>query len=336
MSASMQLRTPLLAILGLLPAVALFWWQTQSEIAQPLPAQHVRLQVDTHQGQRDFVLHAPSSCDPKQPSPLVIMLHGFGGTGLTAAKETGWSDKADKESFLVAYPDATCPDRSRPANFRKNPQAWNDGSGRFHAAEKKIDDVAFIDAMIDAIDKRYAVDTNRIFITGFSNGASMAFRLGVELSHPVAAIAPVAGTCWIEDPQPPRSTSICYITGTADTLNPLQGGYPRLAFGGKDQGERAKPPVQRFIDRWVKSLGCQEQPAMEEITQGVRRRKYLGGRDQAEVDFVTVEGLGHHWPGGVRMAPNILVGKPSDRLKATDAIWEFFQAHSATGMPRDN
>ena len=76
MSASMQLRTPLLAILGLLPAVALFWWQTQSEVDQPLPAQHVRLQVDTHQGQRDFVLHAPSSCDPKQPSPLVIMLHG--------------------------------------------------------------------------------------------------------------------------------------------------------------------------------------------------------------------------------------------------------------------
>jgi polyhydroxybutyrate depolymerase len=157
----------------------------------------------------------------------------------------------------------------------------------------------------------------------------------VELSHPVAAIAPVAGTCWIENLQLPRATSLCYITGTADTLNPLQGGYPRLAFGGKDQGERAKPAVQRFIDRWVKSLDCQQPPSIEEIAEGVRRRKYLGGRDGAEVAFLTVEGLGHHWPGGVSVAPNILVGKPSDRLKATDAIWEFFQAHPATGIPGD-
>lgn len=336
MSASMQFRILLIATFGLLPAVAFIWLQPQSEVPQPLPAQHVRLLVDTPQGQRRCVFYAPSSCDPKQPSPLVIMLHGFGGTGLAAAIETGWSQKADKASFLVVYPDATCPDRSRPANFRKNPQAWNDGSGRFHAGLEKIDDVAFIDAMIDAIDKQYAVDTHRIFVTGFSNGASMAFRLGVELSHPVAAIAPVAGTCWIENPQLPRATSLCYITGTADTLNPLQGGYPRLAFGGKDQGERAKPAVQRFIDRWIQSLDCQQPPSIEEIAEGVRRRKYLGGRDGAEVAFLTVEGLGHHWPGGVAVAPNILVGKPSDRLKATEAIWDFFQAHPATGMPGDH
>ncbi len=100
----MQFRTPFIAMLGLLPAVALFWSTTQSEVTEPLPAQHVRLLVDTPQGQRQCVFHAPSSCDPKQPSPLVIMLHGFGGTGLTAAKETGWSEKKDKASFLVGKP----------------------------------------------------------------------------------------------------------------------------------------------------------------------------------------------------------------------------------------
>jgi polyhydroxybutyrate depolymerase len=329
----MQLRTLLIAMLAL-PALAILWSQTQGEDANHLPARHVRLQVDTSQGQRESIFFAPSSCDPKRPSPLVIMLHGFGGRGLTAAKETGWSEKAEKESFLVVYPEATCPDRSRPANFRKNPQAWNDGSGRFHAGERNIDDAAFIDAMIDAIDKKYAVDPDRIFITGFSNGASMAFRLGVELSHPVAAIAPVAGTCWIEKPQPPRGVSVFYITGTADTLNPLEGGYPRLAFGGKDQGERPKPAVQGFIDHWIKSLGCQEQPSIEEIAEGVRREVHSDGRDQAEVVFITVEGLGHHWPGGFPLAPNFLVGRPSNRLNATDAIWEFFQSHPASEKPR--
>jgi polyhydroxybutyrate depolymerase len=92
--------------------------------------------------------------------------------------------------------------------------------------------------------------------------------------------------------------------------------------------------VQGFIDHWIKSLGCQEQPSIEEIAEGVRREVHSDGRDQAEVVFITVEGLGHHWPGGFPLAPNFLVGRPSNRLNATDAIWEFFQSHPASEKPR--
>lgn len=307
----------------------LIWFRANRALSDDLPPNHLRRVVETDQGNREFILYVPESYDPSTPVPVVIMLHGFGGTGLSAAKETGWSAKAERESFMVIYPEASRPDPLKPQNFRKNPQAWNDGSGRFHAAEKKMDDVRFIAKILDQVLLEFRVDSDRIFVTGFSNGASMAFRLGAELSQRIAVAAPVSGTCWIDHPEPRRAISICYITGLADPLNPIDGGFPKLAIGGKEQGGVAKPPVQSFIDRWVKSLGCQEETQFDDTTSGVRKRVYGSGRASSEVMFITVEGLGHHWPGGVSQVPNFLVGKASDKLKATDVLWEFFKSHPA-------
>ena len=312
-----------------MPVFAFLWLLFSFLASESLPPQHSRFVVKTAQGDRECVLHAPPAYDQSKPIPLVIMLHGFGGTALSALRETGWSAKADQETFIIAYPEATRPDNSRPPNFRKNPQAWNDGSGRFHAAERKIDDVEFIDALINQIGMKYKLDSQRIFITGFSNGASMTFRLGAELSQPIAAIAPVAGTCWMKEANPRHSFSLCYITGLADTLNPIEGGYPKLALGGKEQGGQAKPAVLTFIDRWGKALNCPGQPQVDETAKGVRKRVYGPGRQGAEIMFITVEGLGHNWAGGVGQAPSILVGKSSDKLHATDTVWDFFRSHPA-------
>jgi polyhydroxybutyrate depolymerase len=177
------------------------------------------------------------------------------------------------------------------------------------------------------------IDSERILITGFSNGASMTFRLGAELSHRPAAIAPVAGTCWIEKPEPSKALSLCYITGTADSLNPIEGGYPKLAFGGKEQGGQPKPAVQTFIDRWVAALHCPETPHLDKTSDGVRKRVYGYSPAKSEIMYLTVEGAGHHWPGGISQAPEFLVGKPSKKLNATDVIWDFFSSALAGGKP---
>ena len=157
----------------------------------------------------------------------------------------------------------------------------------------------------------------------------MAFRAGAELADRIAAIAPVAGTCWTESPRPARMISVCAITGTADTLNPLGGGFPRLAFGGKEQGGRPKPAVQAVIDRWVRALGCPAQLRHDESLNGVYTRVYGPGKDGAEVMLITVEGLGHHRAGGTCQAPEFLVGAPTDTLVATNVAWDFFRAHPA-------
>ena len=129
-----------------------------------------------------------------------------------------------------------------------------------------------------------------------------------------------------------RPVSLCCITGTDDPLNPLEGGEPKFAFGkGRDGGigGRKKPPVRDSIQKWIAALGCPAKPATETDQNGVKISIYSPGRDPAEIVFVTVEGLGHTWAGGKSLLPESYVGKQSDKLKATDFIWNFFQKHPA-------
>jgi para-nitrobenzyl esterase len=130
---------------------------------------------------------------------------------------------------------------------------------------------------------------------------------------------------------------MCYITGTADPLNLIEGGVPRLATGASDKVRaKPKPPVRDSIRKWVKALGCPEKPRKTTEANGVRTEIYGPGRDGAEVMYVTVEGLGHTWPGGKSLLPESFVGKQSDKLKATDFVWDFFQKHSPTaGAPAE-
>ncbi|MBI3778439.1 MAG: hypothetical protein HY274_05955 [Gammaproteobacteria bacterium] len=155
---------------------------------------------------RRYIVHVPPAYDGKTPAPVVIMFHGGGGKARGAMSETGWSAKADKEYFLAVYPEGVPRDPSRHASFVANPQSWNDGSSRaiLAAAQKNIDDVGFIQAMLDDLSARLRVDSRRIYATGFSNGASMTFRVGRELATRLAAIAPVAGSDWLEQPAPAR------------------------------------------------------------------------------------------------------------------------------------
>jgi polyhydroxybutyrate depolymerase len=321
-------RFYLLILLGMIIG-GVAWAKVQANRARAIPPGHQELTLEVGRLERSYLLHVPPTYEQAKPLPLVIMLHGMGGTALHSHRETGWSSKADAEGFIVVYPDATRPDSAQPPSLRKNPQAWNDGSGRFHAAERNIDDVAFITALIDSLENSYSIDPRRIYVTGFSNGASMTFRLGAELADRIAAIAPHSGTSWTEVLSPARAVSVCYLTGTSDTLNPIEGGFPKLAMGGKDQGGRSKPPVSNMIAKWAKVLECADEPIMEEIVSGVRTSRYGQGRDDAEVLCITIEGLGHHWAGGKSQAPEFLVGKNTDKLSATDVIWAFFSRHPA-------
>jgi polyhydroxybutyrate depolymerase len=203
------------------------------------PGTHV-FQVSVNGVNRRYVIHVPPSYNHAKQWPIVVVFHGGGGTAKAVMRETGWAEKADEGNFLSVFPEGSSPNPSRPARFRDNPQTWNDGSGRFNvgAAERKVDDIGFVRAL--------PVDSQRIFVTGFSNGASMTFKIGRELADRVAAIAPVAGADWAADsPNLARPISLLYITGTADPLNPIDGGVVKI--GPKTYG--TKPPTREMIQR---------------------------------------------------------------------------------------
>ena len=128
------------------------------------------LSIKVDNMERHYIVHVPKGYDAQKFVPVVMMFHGGGGTGTAAMNETRWAEKSDQSGFLAVFPEASRPDMSKPANFRMNPQTWNDGSGRFQSG---VDDVKFVSSMIDDLGTRFIIDHKRIYSTGFSNGACL-------------------------------------------------------------------------------------------------------------------------------------------------------------------
>ena len=298
--------------------------------AQLAPGRHT-LNLTVDGVERTYIVHIPPSYDPSTKAPLVVVLHGGGGTAKSAIWTTEWTKKADMAGFLTVFPNAMARDPLQRTSFSGNPQLWNDGSDRFYQGQIASDDVSFINVLLDDLSDRFNVDERRVFVTGFSNGASMSFLVGAQLSDRIAAIAPVAGACWFAPLVLKRPVPMLYITGTADPLNLIKGGVPKLANGAGDRVRaKPKPPVRQSILNWVTALGCPRIPARVSDVNGVRTETYGPGRNGAEVVYITVDGLGHAWPGGRSLLPESMAGKTSDRVNATDIIWDFFQKHSGS------
>lgn len=241
--------------------------------------------------------------------PVVVFLHGTGGTAAWADDETGWSAVAPREGFALAIPEGLPPDPTRPPKFLTNPQRWTEGP----------EDVEFLSAAIADVLRRTGGDPRRVYLTGFSNGAELAFRFAAERAELLAAVAPVAGYCRVPAPRPTRPVPTLYVIGTADPLVPLRGGQVRLPWGGRLV---SRPPVVETLEKWATALGCA--PVSEVVSDdgGVREEVYPG---PTEFRAVFVEELGHHWPAGKGQLNPRIGGKPSDRLNANEVIWAFFK-----------
>lgn len=248
-----------------------------------------------------------------------MFLTGTGGTAEWADRETGWSKVAAREGFALAIPEALPPNPDAPPSFLANPPRWNDASPRI-LPPLETADIAFLETVIDFALERHEVDSQRVFMTGFSNGAGMTFRFAAERAERVAAIAPVAGYCWLPDPRPSRPVPTLYTIGTQDLLIPLRGGEIRLPWTNRLV---SRPPVNETLERWAGGLGCSPIPVLQSDDGTVRVERYPG---PARFEAMTIDGLGHHWPGGGAQLNPRMAGPPSDAINATETIWEFFRA----------
>lgn len=302
--------------------------ESQDALNSPVPESNIsnyapgdyRFNIFLKGKKREYVIHVPSKYNDGKPLPVVIMFHGGGGTAKGAMQETRWDRKAEREGFLAVFPEGTRPDSSRRARFSRNPQTWNDGSERgIGAVESRAADVEFFSVMLDDLKARFHVDNRRIYVTGFSNGASMSFRLARELPMVIAAAAPVAGADCLSHKMPDRAVPLIYITGTNDPLNPIEGG--EIHIGRKSYG--IKQPTKKMIANWVRLHNCLEEPRVVYEQNGERGVEYCH-----DVALYTLTGHGHHWPGGDSALGERLAGKNTAEINACDIIWDFFKRHS--------
>lgn len=280
--------------------------------------------VTTSDGRRLYLVHVPKSYDPRRRHPVVVVLHGGGASARFAYRVHGWIALAEREQSLVVFPDGSLEDPQRPASLRDNLRLWNDGSWRSGVAQRNVDDIGFLTTVLDQLEAEYAVDPDRIFVSGFSNGGSMTYRVGVELSHRVAAIAPVAGHLCLADPQPRRAVSLLYIVGLRDPIVPFAGGAIITPWGQR----REKPPVMNSINTWIRLVGAAPEPQVTRQQDGIHWQRFGPGDAGREVQLYTIEGQGHEWPGAERTLPESISGPQTDHLDATRVIWEFFSNRS--------
>ena len=167
---------------------------------------------------RTYILRVPPAARRGQPLPLLIVLHGGGGSGQKMQRFLGFDAYADERGFYAAYPDSYRSSGRRAAH-------WNDGRGT--EATSGVDDVKFLLEMIADIGRRVPLDKHRVYVTGASNGGMMAYRLGCETAGVLAGIAPMIAN--IPQPifevcAPAAPLNFLAVNGSADPLIPLEGG----------------------------------------------------------------------------------------------------------------
>ncbi len=285
--------------------------------------------VDWESVRRTYLVHVPRTYDGATRVPVLVVLHGGGGSAEFGYRVHGWTDLSERRGCLVVFPEATAEDPTQPAAVRENPRIWNDGSRRSAVARRNVDDIGYLAAVLDEVQATFAVDSDRIFVTGFSNGASMSFRVGIELADRVAAIAPVSGHLCLENPRPARPLSMLYMIGLADPINPFAGGATISPWGSR----RVKPPVMDSIGTWVRLIQASDEPELLRDSDGVRQVRFGPGETGCEVQLHTIEGQGHEWAGAQRTLPRVISGPQTDKLDVTEVVWDFF-ASIHTGESR--
>lgn len=317
----------------------------------------VRKQAEYGPGDHDFSLihdgikriykvHVPVDYNRNNPVAILIAFHGGGGNALGSIGFFKLDGKADKENFIVVYPEG-----SGKKVSGKMFASWNAGECCPQASEKNIDDVGFVSQMMDKLFTDFSIDAKKVYAVGFSNGALMCYRLACELSEKIAAIAVGGAQDAFKNCNPKTPVAVLHFHGTSDKCAIYEGGVCGGCFA--DYLNKISLPVSRnnslwncrsvpeYIKEWSILNGCTDQGEVVYEKESAKCFSYNQCRHKVEVVLCTLEGSGHTWPGGsygnkiCEQNKNSFlcsewintVGEVNKDLSANDMLWEFFKRH---------
>lgn len=247
---------------------------------------------------REMLVYVPA--DLPEKAPMVISMHGASQDPNYQMNQTHWNEVADTAKILVVYPQGN-------GNF------WDiSGSG----------DVKFIETIMKTMQKKYHVDKNRIYISGFSMGGMMTYHCMTKLGSVVAAFGPVSGIpVDYRDPVVVRKVPIMHIHGTGDDVVKW-GGDPNHAAGGYGR-------IDDYVKKWAAAEGCDVnhpeviRPYPETTAHAAATRtRYINKEDNIVVTLIALDGKGH-WHSD---DPNVVY--------STRELWNFFKQYKLD-LPED-
>lgn len=252
---------------------------------------------------RTFIVHlAPSYGN--QPQALILNYHGYQNTALRTAQRTNMGAEADKAGFILVFPQGV-----------DNPPSWNAGIGAY-GPTGDANDVLFTSDLIRYFEHNYCVDAHRIYVTGYSLGGGMAYRLACTLSDQIAAFATVAGAFYRIPGgcNPTRPIPVLEIHGQADQFAPYNGN----AYIGMAS-------VQAYLNFWLAYDRCK--PASKVIFQktDVTALEWSQCANGAIIQHYRISDGGHVWPDS---NPTLGIGFNSHTIDANVVIWNFLSQFS--------
>lgn len=255
---------------------------------------------------RPYELKVPEGYDGGSAVPLVVLLHGYSSNGPAQNAYFRLSAEADRSGFLLAYPNGT---RDLMGN-----RFWNGTDACCDFYGSGVDDVAYLNAVLDEIEAGYRVDQDRVYLVGHSNGAFMSHRYACDQAGRVAAIVTLAGMQW-QDPVrcgAGSPVSVLHVHGQDD-------GTIRYEGGSTPKGPY--PGAVATAATWAAKNGCSGDLAATD------RRLDLDGTVAGEE--TTVDRYGGCPPGLDVELWTIGRGGhvPAFNGNWAPAVWDFMAAH---------
>lgn len=252
---------------------------------------------------REALLYVPETYDHLNGAPLMLNFHGFSLDANTQLQLADMRSLADRDGFLLAYPQGT--------ELGGYP-FWNALPVSEDKNKSSVDDLGFVRDLIAQIESSYPLDRSRIYASGFSNGGMMAYALACYERDLVAAVGVVSGQLLDgENCAPESPTAVIKLHGTNDRVLPYNGGYGQLS-------------VQDAIDFWVTHNETATSPQVEVFTQGgttIERQVYGRGKNGVAVEhYKYLEGE-HDW-----------FRQRVEGLDASELLWNFVSRYSSEGL----
>jgi polyhydroxybutyrate depolymerase len=292
------------------------------------------LEVQFGSRSRSFLVHLPPGFAERGPLPVLLAFHGGGGSAQGFQKYAGLDAVADREGFAVVYPDGS-------GRLGRRLLTWNAGGCCGRASKDRIDDVGFALRVLGDLSRDLSLDQTRIYATGHSNGAMMAYRLAAEAADRIAAIAPVAGAMQLETLAPSRPMPVLHVHSVDDPRALYGGGLgPPFPFTWARVEHNA---VERQLERWAVLDECAREPHSIEQRSVPAGRPDAGHtatlldygpcRTGADVRLWKLTGAGHGWPGAPSVLSERLIGPQTRVIDAAEEIWRFVRLFSRPDAP---
>ncbi len=257
---------------------------------------------------RTYLIHLPTNYSTSTNYPLVLAFHGGGPLGYQSIQyQSRLSQKADSSNFILVYPEGV-----KIAGNR----TWNAGGCCAPSSNLNIDDVGFVNSLLNNLFTNRPIDTTRVYATGFSNGSLLCYRLANQLSNRFAAIAPVAGDLMYYPWNPSKEVPIISFHSYQDLNVKYYGGVTIGATG------TYFPPQDSMFNIISSNYSCSIlKDTLYHNTNQYNHLKYSNCLCNSVIEqYISYDGE-HSWPDGLSSG-GVTV---SSQFSATYLMWQFFQ-----------